>query len=276
MTTHKTYLELFNLKGKTAVITGGIGILGKHFSSGLAEFGANIAVVDLDKKAAGEFAVELTKRYGIEAIGVGCDVSQPDSVVSMVSKVVDTFGEINILHNNAASKSNDLNAFFAPFTEYSLDEWRKVMSVNIDGMFLIAQAIGRQMIAQGKGGSIIQTASIYGIMGPDNRIYKGSYYLEREINTPAVYTASKAAVVGLTKYLATLLAGQGIRVNTITPGGVESGQNNEFKKKYSERIPLKRMAGPHEMVGALLYLASDASSYVTGQNIIVDGGLSAW
>ncbi|MCG9967995.1 SDR family oxidoreductase [Pelotomaculum terephthalicicum JT] len=273
---NKTYSELFSLKGKTAVVTGGIGILGKHFCSGLAEFGANVAVVDLDEKAAGEFAAELAKKYGIKATGLGCDVSAPESVNIMVSKVVETFGEINILHNNAAGKSTDLNAYFAPTTEYSPAEWRRIMSVNMDGMFLVAQATGRQMIAQGKGGTIIQTASIYGVMGPDHRIYEGSYYLNREINTPAVYAASKAAVIGLTKYLATLWADMGIRVNTITPGGVESGQNDIFKKNYSTRVPLGRMAQPQEMVGALIYLASDASSYVTGQNVIVDGGLSAW
>jgi len=148
--------------------------------------------------------------------------------------------------------------------------------VNLDGMFLVAQAVGKQMVAQEKGGSIIQTASIYGVMSPDHRIYEGSFYLNRQINTPAIYTASKAGVVGLTKYLATYWADKKIRVNTLTPGGVESGQNDEFKRHYSSRIPMNRMADAHEMVGALLYLASDASSYVTGQNIIVDGGLSAW
>jgi len=143
-------------------------------------------------------------------------------------------------------------------------------------MFLVAQAVGKQMISQGKGGSIIQTASIYGLMAPDHRIYEGSFYLNRQINTPAVYTASKAGVIGLTKYLATYWADKRIRVNTLTPGGTESGQNDEFKRRYSSRIPMNRMADAHEMVGALLYLASNASSYVTGQNIIVDGGLSCW
>jgi NAD(P)-dependent dehydrogenase (short-subunit alcohol dehydrogenase family) len=143
-------------------------------------------------------------------------------------------------------------------------------------MFLMAQAVGKQMVIQGKGGSIIQTASIYGVMGPDHRIYEGSFYLGREINTPAVYSASKAGVIGLTRHLATYWADKGIRVNTLTPGGTESGQNDEFKKRYSARIPLGRMANAYEMVGALLYLASDASSYVTGQNIIIDGGLNAW
>ena len=192
----------------------------------------------------------------------------------MVSSVLTEFAEINILHNNAAAKSTDLTAFFAPFEEYTLDQWRKIMSVNIDGMFLVAQAVGKQMIKQETGGSIIQTASIYGVMAPDHSIYEGSFYLDRKINTPAVYTTSKAAVIGLTKHLATYWAEKGIRVNTLTPGGTESGQNDKFKRLYSARIPMKRMADATEMVGALLYLASDASSYVTGQNIIIDGGLN--
>ncbi len=270
------YRGLFDLTGKTAVVTGGAGILGQHFCTGLAESGANVAVVDVQEDKARELAQALSQRYKGQVIGIGCDVSDPASVRTMVAHVISEFGGINILHNNAAAKSDDLDAFFAPFEEYSLDQWRKIMSVNIDGMFLVAQAAGRQMIAQGKGGSIIQTASIYGVIAPDQRIYEGSFYLDRQINTPAVYSASKAAVIGLTKYLATYWATKGIRVNTLTPGGTESGQNDEFKRRYSARIPMNRMAIAYEMVGALLYLASDASSYVTGQNIIVDGGLNAW
>ena len=209
-------------------------------------------------------------------IGIGCDVSDPGSVQNMVDRVVSELGTINILHNNAAAKSDDLDSFFAPFEEYSLDQWRKIMAVNIDGVFLTAQAVGKHMVENGKGGSIVQTASIYGVMAPDHRIYEGSIYLGRQINTPAVYSASKAAVIGLTKYLATYWADKGIRVNSITPGGTESGQNEEFIRRYSARVPMNRMANSHEMVGALLYLCSDASSYVTGQNIIVDGGLNAW
>jgi NAD(P)-dependent dehydrogenase (short-subunit alcohol dehydrogenase family) len=271
-----TYRGLFDLSGKVAVVTGGAGILGQHFCAGLAESGAHVAVVDLQADKARESAQVLVERYGVKALGYGCDVSAPLSVQTMVSDVVAAFGEINILHNNAAGKSDDLEAFFAPFEEYSLDQWRQIMSVNLDGMFLVAQAIGKQMLAQGKGGSIIQTASIYGVMAPDHRIYEGSFYLGRQINTPAVYTASKAAVIGLTKHLATYWAEKGIRVNTLTPGGTGSGQNEEFKRRYADRIPLSRMANAHEIVGALLYLASDASSYVTGQNIIVDGGLDCW
>jgi NAD(P)-dependent dehydrogenase (short-subunit alcohol dehydrogenase family) len=207
---------------------------------------------------------------------VGCDVADPQSVQAMADRIEGTFGSIDILHNNAASKSEDLDAFFAPFEEYSLAEWRRIMSVNIDGMFLVAQAVGKRMISQGSGGSIVQTASIYGMLASDKRIYEGSFYLGRQIGNPAVYSASKSAVIGLTKYLAAHWAEHGIRVNTLTPGGVESGQNETFKERYSARVPLGRMGQAHEMVGALIFLASDASSYVTGQNIVVDGGLSAW
>jgi NAD(P)-dependent dehydrogenase (short-subunit alcohol dehydrogenase family) len=269
------YKRLFDLPGKVAIVTGGIGILGRHFCRGLAEFGADVVVVDLDGEQASEFARELHVDYGVRASGTDCDVSNQESVRLMVERAVSQFGRIDILLNNAASKSKDLDAFFAPFEEFSLAEWRNVMAVNIDGMFLVAQAVGKMMAEHGSG-SIIQTASIYGIMASDKRIYEGSFYLGRQINNPAVYSASKAAVVGLTRHLAAYWADKGIRVNTIVPGGVESGQNDTFKAKYSARVPMNRMAHAHEMVGAVIYLASDASSYVTGQCLVVDGGLSVW
>ncbi|MDA7541824.1 SDR family oxidoreductase [Gammaproteobacteria bacterium] len=269
-----SYKNLFDLNGKVAVVTGGAGILGQHFCMGLSELGASVAVVDIDLDKAADTARVISNRHKGNIQGFSCDVSNPLSVQEMVKEVVSEFGEINILHNNAACKSDNLDAFFAPFEEYTIDQWREIMSVNIDGMFLVAQAIGNQMIKQGKGGSIIQTSSIYGVMAPDQSIYEGSLYLDREINTPAVYTTSKAAVIGLSKHLASYWAEHNIRVNTLTPAGVESGQNEEFIKKYSARIPMNRMASDFEIVGALLYLASNASSYVTGQNIIIDGGLN--
>lgn len=257
-------------------MTGAVGILGQGFCRGLAEFGANIAVVDLDADRCATFAAELEQDYGRSAGGFSCDVSDPSSVSKMVDDVVKRFGAINILHNNAASKSADLDAFFATTEKYSLQEWRKIMSVNVDGMFLVAQAVGGQMQKQGTGGSIIQTSSIYGLVSSDKRIYEGSFYLGRQISNPAVYSTSKAAVVGLTRYLAANWGDAGIRVNALVPAGVESGQNDTFKSRYSARVPLARMAKPDEMVGALVYLASDASSYVTGHCLVVDGGLSAW
>jgi len=193
----------------------------------------------------------------------------------MVERVEKDLGPIDVLHNNAASKTGRPEDFFAPLEDYSLQTWREVMAVNIDAMFLVAQAVGSRMAERGCG-SIIQTASIYGLLAPDQRIYEGSVYEGRAINTPPVYSASKAAVIGLTRHLATFWATRGVRVNTLTPGGVESGQNPTFQTRYADRVPLGRMAKAEEMVAALVFLASDGSSYVTGQNIVVDGGLSAW
>lgn len=265
-------LDSFRLDGKTALVTGGAGILGRKFVRGLAEAGAQIAVVDLDPDSASKVAAGI----GPLAAGFGCDVSDPASVQACVDAVCARFGGIDILHNNAATKTSEPRNFFVPFEEYPIETWREVMSVNIDGMFLMAQAVGRGMLARGRGGSIVQTASIYGLVGPDARIYEGSNYLGGPINTPAVYAASKAAVIGLTRWLATHWARSGIRVNCLVPGGVSSGQNSTFSEKYSSRVPLGRMARDDEMVPALLYLASDASSYVTGQVLAVDGGWTAW
>lgn len=270
------FKNTFDLSGQVAFVTGGAGILGTRFCHGLAEFGANIAVVDLNAEAANDLADELSAEYKTEVVGIGCDVSDPSSVHDAVSKTVDQFGKIDILHNNAAGHTPDLKSYFAPFEDYSLEDWRKEMSINVDGVFLVAQAVGKQMCQQESGGSIVQTASIYGVVAPDQRIYEGAEYMGVNINTPASYATSKAAVIGLTKYLSTYWSKYKIRVNTLTPGGVASGQNEEFTAKYSARVPLGRMAERDEMVGAFLFLASNASSYVTGQNMIVDGGLTVW
>jgi NAD(P)-dependent dehydrogenase (short-subunit alcohol dehydrogenase family) len=149
------------------------------------------------------------------------------------------------------------------------------MKVNATGAMLTCQVFGAAMAKRGRG-SIVNILSIYGIVAPDQRIYEGSLYEGRAINTPAVYSTSKAALWGLTRYLATYWAARGVRVNAITPGGVFSGQNDTFISRYSARVPLGRMAQDDEMSGALVYLLSAASSYLTGQNIVVDGGLSTW
>lgn len=269
------FRELFDLTDRVAVVTGGAGILGSRSSAALADHGARVAVLDIDGAAADAHAHALASEYGVATIGVACDVSSPESVEAMVARVESELGPIDILHNNAATKGNDLALMFAPVEDYSLDTWRQIMAVNLDGMFLVAQAVGTGMARRGRG-SIVQTSSIYGLMGPDQRIYEGSEYLGRPINTPPVYSASKGGVVGLTRYLATYWAAKGVRVNAITPGGIASGQNEEFRTRYSARIPLGRMAEADEVAAGVLYLASDAASYVTGQDLHVDGGLSAW
>ncbi|GAA0645326.1 SDR family oxidoreductase [Brevundimonas lenta] len=259
------------LDGQVALVTGGAGILGRVFCRALVEAGAKVAVVDLLEDAARDAASE----HGEAAAGFGCDVSDPASVKAAVAAVMARFGRIDVLVNNAATKTADVRAFFEPFETYKLDTWREVMGVNVDGMFLMAQAVGAEMLKAGSG-RIVQTASIYGLVGPDDRIYEGSEYLGGPINTPAVYSASKAAVVGLTKWLATHWADKGIRVNCLVPGGVSSGQNGVFEQNYSSRTPMGRMAQAEEMAPPLLFLASEASSYVTGQVLAVDGGWTAW
>ncbi|MBR1171963.1 SDR family oxidoreductase [Bradyrhizobium liaoningense] len=270
-----SFKALFDLTGRTAVVTGGCGILGRRFADGLAEFGANVAILDLDQAATDAAAADVASRHAVHVRGYGCDITQPDAVRATADALEADLGPVSILLNNAASKARDLDAFFAPVETFSQDTWREIMAVNLDGMFNVAQVFGGRMAERGYG-AIVQTASIYGLMAPDQRIYEGSEYLGRAINTPAVYTASKAGVIGLTKHLSTYWAAKGVRVNTLTPGGVESGQNETFKQRYGARIPLGRMARADEMVGAMLFLVSDAASYVTGQNIAVDGGLSAW
>lgn len=271
----RSYRAVHDLTGRRAMITGAAGILGRHFAAALADHGAELVLVDRSAAALDALRDELRQAFPVQVHAFDVDLADPGAVATLVARVEETVGPIDILHNNAASKGPELARFFDAPIDFRPDIWRAIMAVNVDGYFYVAREVGTRMAARGRG-SIIQTASIYGVVGPDQRIYEGSSYLGQSINTPAVYSASKAAVVGLTQHFATYWGDRGVRVNTLTPGGVRSGQNDVFERKYSHRVPLGRMGEPEDMAHALVFLASDASSYITGQNIIVDGGLTAW
>jgi NAD(P)-dependent dehydrogenase (short-subunit alcohol dehydrogenase family) len=264
----------FDLKDKVAVVTGGTGILGSLYCERLSEAGAMVVIADINSDQCETLAKEISVRTGMQAVGLSVDLSDETSVRSWAQKILHEHGAVDILINNAATKSS---SFFSPLDRFPLEDWNQVMAVNVTGMFLAIRELGPSMAAMGKG-SIINVSSIYGIVGPDQRIYEGSWYEELggEINTPLIYSATKGAVVAMTKYLATYWGPLGVRTNTLTPGGVASGQNNIFNEKYRSRVPLGRMAEAEDMIGALIFLSSDASSYVNGQNIIVDGGWTAW
>jgi NAD(P)-dependent dehydrogenase (short-subunit alcohol dehydrogenase family) len=262
----------FDLSAETVVLTGGAGILGSRFSDALARHGAKLAILDREPAKAERLASDLHDRYGINAIGLHVDVSERAGLAQARVQIEKALGRATVLVNAAATKSA---GFFEPFETFEAVDWEEVMRTNVTGSMFASQEFGAPMARAGAG-SIINILSIYGVVAPDQRIYDGSLYEGRPINTPAVYSASKAALWGLTQYLAAYWGQRGVRVNAVSPGGVRSGQNETFQQRYGARVPLGRMAEADEISGAVLFLASRASTYVTGQNIVVDGGLSVW
>jgi NAD(P)-dependent dehydrogenase (short-subunit alcohol dehydrogenase family) len=271
--------EKFDLTGRVAIVTGGVGLLGAEFCRTLAEAGAAVAVVDLNASASQAVAGSLTNS-GYKALALSTDITQPDSVNAAVEKVLSTFGRLDILVNSAALDPkfdpDAVNKGITPgaFEDYPLDLWNSALNVNLTGMFLMTQACVKPMSEQGKKGSIINICSTYGLNGPDQRIYIKEG--KRVAFKPIYYTVTKAGVMGFTKYLAAYYAETEIRVNALTPGGVFNNHEDYFVKNYSAKTILGRMAKKDEMNGALLFLASDASSYMTGNNVVVDGGWTAW
>ena len=249
------------------MITGGSGVLGTVFARALADQGAQIVIADIDESRSIACAAEIAKSSGRRCLGISLDVSDQVVVEGAIRLVEDTFGRIDILINNAAAQPQGM---FARLEDYSVDVWNKVMAVNLTGQFLMARSVAPIMLRQ-KRGSIINISSIYGVVGPNQHIYEGSKF-----NTPPSYSASKAGVLGLTRYLATYWADRGIRVNSITPGGVFREHKDPFLANYCAHVPMGRMAEQNELCGAVIYLACNASSYVTGHNLIVDGGWTAW
>jgi len=266
----------FDLSGRTAIVTGGAGLLGTQFSNTLGSAGASVLVADVSLARAQEVADQIADKGG-KALAVEVDVTKPESMTEMVSVAVDKFGSADVLVNSAALdpkfESDMRGQHSNAFEDYPLEKWQASLFVNLTGAFLATQAVVRQMVQQ-DAGVVVNICSTYGLAGPDQRLY------QREGQPPEYkpvdYSVTKAGILGFTRYLAAYYGERNIRVNALSPGGVYNQHDEEFSKAYSARAILGRMANIDEMNGAMLFLCSDASSYMTGSNLIVDGGWTAW
>jgi NAD(P)-dependent dehydrogenase (short-subunit alcohol dehydrogenase family) len=263
-----------NLDGKVCVVTGALGLLGRELAKGLVEAGARVVLTDVDHFA----CIDRAHALGDGVVGHGADITRPESLAALGATVLDRFGQIDVLVNNAAIndrfESPNAAARDSQMEHYPLELWKRSLDVNITGTFLCCQTLGGHMATRGKG-SIINVASTYGIVAPDQALYRRPDGTQPFYKSPA-YPTTKAAVLGFTRYLAAYWGKAGVRVNALSPGGIENGQEPYFVAAYAARTPLGRMATPHDYVGAVVYLASDASSYMTGANLVVDGGFTVW
>ena len=269
---------LFDLTDRVGIITGGSGKMGRYFAMVLAKAGAQIVLVDLDKSECHAAAQEISRLSGRSVMAIACDVSQESQVLKLFKKTADKFGRLDFLVHNVMSKPP---GYYRDFFEYEPETWNQVMAGNLTGAFLCSREAAKLM-KQKSGGSIVMTSSIYGIVGPDQRIYEhcspaaNLYGGTDPLNTPGAYTASKGGLSAFAKYLATLLGPDQIRVNVLVPGGVYDGQEETFHEAYAQRTPLNRMAIWSDFSGAILFLVSDASRYMTGTQMVIDGGWTAW
>lgn len=269
--------DLFSVQDKVVVVTGGLGRLGRQFSQALADRGARVAIFDVavqEHQAAERFDRQRAEN---NVIFLPVDVTRRASIETALGKVNELWGVPHALINNAAldSPPHAPAEENGPFEDYPEGSWDKVMEVNVKGVFFCCQVVGAQMAGAGRG-SIINISSIYGMVAPDQRIYEYRRETGASFFKPVAYSASKSALLNLTRYLATYWAGKNVRVNTLTFGGVFSNQDEEFLKNYSDRVPMGRMAREDEYNGAIIFLVSDASSYMTGSNLVIDGGWTAW
>jgi NAD(P)-dependent dehydrogenase (short-subunit alcohol dehydrogenase family) len=266
-------MELFSLYQKTAIVTGALGLIGKKHCEALAMAGANVVVADIDDERSRQFAQLL----GSQHMGVGIDVTDKASVTSARDEILSRYESIDVLVNNAAindmfenpAMAKDLSAF----ENYPLDAFQRSLDVNVTGVFLCSQVFGTVMAEQGSG-SIINIASTYGMVGPDQSIYRNECG-EQTFYKSAAYPVTKGAIINFTRFLAAYWGEKGVRVNTLSPGGVENGQNEFFINNYLSKTLLGRMAKASDYQGALIFLASEASAYMTGANLVVDGGWTA-
>lgn len=261
------FKKKFDLTGKVIVITGACGLIGKAFSEACAQYGAYVVLADIEKANPQEFAVRLEKKHKRKMFGIPIDVANKKSIENLKNKTLKKFKKIDGLVNAHQNKTKN---FFQKFEEYEEENWDAVVETNLKGTFLSCQIIGSWM-AQNGGGAIVNIASTYSVVAPNQNLYKGT-----NLGCPASYSASKGGVMALSQYLSTYWAEKNVRVNQITPHGVWNNHEKKFEENFSNFSPLKRMSYNHEVCGALIFLLSDASSYVMGHNLIVDGGWTVW
>ncbi|HRH59541.1 MAG TPA: SDR family oxidoreductase [Chitinophagaceae bacterium] len=262
--------NLFDLTNKTAIITGGAGLLAAEHAKALSMYGANVILADINVEKC-ETASQQLQKENYKVTAMHCDITSQESWQQLLQNVLEQFGVADILINNAAyTNQSKTKNFDASFENFSLDDWNNIINVNLTGTFLGCQIIGAQMKKQGKG-SIINMGSLYAVVSPHHRMYPGT-----GITQPVAYTVSKHGIIGLTKYLATLWAADGVRVNALSPGGIYNNHADEFVQRFSNLNPAARMSKVTELQGAVVLLASDASSHVIGHNLIVDGGWTVW
>lgn len=272
-----SYAErLFDLSGRTAIITGGAGLLGVKHAEAIAEMGGTPILIDLPSDRLEEAAERLASDFKVPACGFAADITRKEQVVTAVRSAFERFGKIDILINNAGftGKGQRIEGLYAPFEDYPLELWVKALEVNLTGTFLVTQAVGKIM-RSAKRGAIVNIASDVGVVSPDHRIYE-NLPSDESFNTPIAYVTTKAAILNFTRYLATYWAPYNIRVNSLSPAGVFDDQDPEFVRRLSQLIPLGRMAHKDEYKGAIIFLVADASSFMTGANLIVDGGRTCW
>jgi NAD(P)-dependent dehydrogenase (short-subunit alcohol dehydrogenase family) len=266
--------KLFSVKGKVIAIIGATGILGRQYTEFLSSEGANLAIGDINKEACIELAGKMKEKYGTDLLAYHIDISDENQIEGFFKELINKFGKLDVLINNVQTKPE---GFYAPFESYRKETLSKVLDANLGGSVISSQKACLIFLKQGYG-NIINISSTYGNIGADQRLYEGVkniYFPDSPFSSPVSYAITKAGMINLTRYLASYFREKNIRVNCLTPGGVFDNHDDTFVRNYAYRTILGRMADKNEYNGAILFLASDASSYMTGSNLIVDGGWTA-